>query len=241
MKRLLFLLSITLIVYSSQCQSPDTIFLKRSIYQYGDSSFKYSIYHAIYIDSNYGSTLKTVIDQCFNQIDSSSYQESLQQFHRKTFKKFPIKDQFPLKWVELFQYKDEYYTYDPSDFGNLYKFQMTDSTTLDYYMDGPGISFIQKANFEKFKLDLTLQNYWKGKKMTINMIDTARGIAIFTFGPTKNNSNIEKKLMVSANKMHLYKTVVNYCPTDKMDEFEFDNIDFEALEKKVNQNILNNE
>jgi hypothetical protein len=220
----------TLISYTSFSQ-PDTLFLKRSIFQYGDSSFKYSIYHATYIDSDYGSTLKTVIDQYFNQIDSSSYQESLQQFHRKTFKKFPIIDQFPLRRVELFQYKNEYYTYDPSDFGNLYKFQITDSTTLDYYMDGPGISFIQKATIEKHKLDLTLQNYWQGRKMTINMIDTTRGIAIFTFSPTMYNSNIEKKLMVRTDKMHLFKTVVNYCPTDKMDEFEFDKIDFWQLEK----------
>lgn len=118
---------------------------------------------------------------------------------------------------------------------------MTDSTTLDYYMDGPGISLIQKATFGKFKLDLTLKNYWQGKKMTINMIDTARGIAIFTFSPTKNNSNIEKKLMVSADKMHFFKTVVNYCPTDKMDEFEFDNIDFENLEQKGQSKSIKNE
>lgn len=241
MRCLQLLLTFTLLSFSTFSQSPDTLFLKRSFNQYGDSSYQNTIYHAIYIDSNYGTKLKSLIDQDFAQIDSNSYTESLQQFHSKSIKKFPINDHFPLRWVELFQYKNEFYTYHPSDFGNLYKFQMTDSTTLDYYMDGPGISFIQKATFEKFKLDLTLQNYWKGKKMTINMIDTARGIAIFTFGPTKNNSNIEKKLMVSTNKMHLYKTVVNYCPTDKMDEFEFDKIDFEELEKNGQYKHIKNE
>lgn len=232
MKKLIILIQFSLICFFCLGQRIDTLFLKRNFYQFGDSSFKYTVYHAIYIDSNYSEKLKSIIDQYFDQIDSSSYKESLKQFHHNSFKKFPIKKQFPKRWIELFQYHNEFYTYHPSDFGNLYKFQLTDSTTIEYNIE-PGISFIRKANIDPNQINLRLENFWKANKLNIHFIDTTQGLAIFTFGPTKLNPKTEKKLMVCTDKMHLFKTIINYCEKEKTDEFEFEIIDFSQLENKL--------
>jgi hypothetical protein len=38
--------------------------------------------------------------------------------------------------------------------------------------------------------------------------------------------------MVSVDKAHKFRTIINYCETDKMSEFEFDEIDFKKLEQQ---------
>jgi hypothetical protein len=230
MRQLLLLITFALTSLSCLSQRQDTLFLKRSLYV--DTPYNYTIYHAIYIDSNYErSGLKSLIDFRFDNFDSTTYFESLQQFKKKKFQKFSIKDKFPRKWIQLFQYQNQFYTYHPSDFGNHYKFQITDTTTLDYYMDGPGVSIILKTTSDNNRLELNRKNYWEGRKVTIEIIDTEKGIAVFTYSPTKFIPYFQKKLMVSADKAYLFKTIVNYCATDKMDEFYFDKIDFEQLEK----------
>lgn len=231
MRQLLYTITFTLISLSCLSQRADTFFLKRNTYI--DTLYNISAYHAIYIDNNYSrGGLKSLADFSFGEFDSTTYFEGLKQLKKSKLQKNNLNKEFPRKWVALYLYKEEFFTYYPSDFGNHYKFQITDTTTLDFTMEGPEPSILLSTRqIASNKVELTRNNYWKGHKLTINIIDSAKGIAIFTFSPTKYIPYVHKVLMVNADKAYLFKTVVNYCETQKMFEFEFDKIDFEQLEK----------
>ncbi|TAH08400.1 MAG: hypothetical protein EAZ13_03810 [Sphingobacteriia bacterium] len=231
MRQLLFIITFTLTNIYCFCQRQDTLFLKRSLYV--DTPYNYTIYHAIYIDSNYATSgLKYLVDFSFGQFDSTTYFEGLKNLTKNKFHKHSLSKQFPRKWIALYKYKKNFYTYHPSDFGNHCKFQITDTTTMDFTMEGPEPSLILSAKqISSNNIEIIRKNYWQGNRLTINIIDTTRGVAIFTFAPTKYRPYSYKRLMVSADKAKIFKTIVNYCPTDKMYEFDFDKIDFEQLEK----------
>ncbi len=231
MKQALCMFAFILISVSSSSQRKDTLFLRRSIYI--DTANNYTIYHAIFVDTDYTcSKLNTLVDFGFNNFDSTTYFDCLQQLKKTKLQKQDINRKLPRKWISLYQYKNEFYTYHPSDLGNHYKFQITDTTTLDFTMEGPEPSLLLSTKqISANKIELRRKNYWQSSRLTITVIDTAKGVAIFTFSPTKYIPHTHKKLMVSADKVHLFKTIVNYCQTDKMSEFEFDKIDFKQLEK----------
>jgi hypothetical protein len=231
MRQLLFTVTIIFISFSCLSQQQDTFFLKRSAYI--DTLYNNPVYHAIYIDSNYTrGGLKSLADFSFGEYDSTTYFEGLKDLKKNKLQKHNLNKEFPRKWIALYLYKKDFYTYYPSDLGNHYKFQITDTTTLDFSMEGPEPSLILSIKqIASNKIELTRNNYWQGHKLIINIIDSAKGIAIFTISPTKYIPYVHKVLMVNAEKAFLFKTVVNYCNTQKMFEFEFDKIDFEQLEK----------
>ena len=231
MRQKLLLITFVLISFSCFSQGQDTLFLKRSLYV--DTPYNYTIYHTIYIDSNYAkSGLISLVDFSFGEFDSTTYFEGLKNLTKNKFQTHSISNQFPRKWIALYEYNKDFYTYHPSDFGNHFKFQITDTTTIDFTMEGPEPSLILSVKqISSNKIELTRKNYWQGRRVTINIIDTVKGIAIFTFSQTKYIPYVQKILMVSADKANMFKTIVNYCATDKRDEFNFDKIDFEQLEK----------
>lgn len=212
-------------------QQHDTLFLKRSAYV--DTPYNNPIYHAIYIEKDYTHCgLKSLVDFSFGEFDSTNYFEGLKDLTKTKFTKHIINKQFPKKWIALYIYKNEFYTYAPSDFGNHYKFQITDTTTIDFGMEGPEPSKILSAKqISSNKIELKRKNYWQGHKVIINIIDSIKGIAVFTFSSTRYRPHNYKRLMVSEDKAYLFKTVVNYCESQKMFEFNFDKINFEKLLK----------
>ncbi len=235
MNQFQFIIAFTLINFSSLCQKKDTIFLERNTYF--DKANNYTIYNVIYIDSSYTSGgHKSLIDFGFSKFDSTTYFEELKGLKKDNLKTHYTDKKFSKKWIALYQYKGEFYTYHPSEFGNRYKFQITDTTTMDFTMEGPEPSVLLAVRqMDSNKFEFTRKNYWQGHKLTITIIDTAKGIAIFEFSPTKYIPHVHKQLMVSAEKAHLFKTIVNYCKTDKVPEFEFEKVNFERLEKIDNR------
>ena len=215
-----------IVCFTAKSQERDTIFLKRVL-----EDTPYHFYNAIYIDTTIKvGNRKSIIDFSFDNHDSTTYFRELETL--KPLKKIAgLPKDFPRKWVLLYKYKDEYYTYVPSEAGENFKFEITDSTTIDYSMEGPQPSKVNNIKVLTARKILILRNnYWKGKTVDINIIDKDKGIAIFTFS-TKYNKSGYKTLMVSIDKIQNFKTIINYCKTDKVREFEFDKIDFEALEK----------
>lgn len=138
--------------------------------------------------------------------------------------------EIPKKWVPIYLYKNEYYLYAPSDWGNHRKFVITDSTTIDYDMEGIEPSKLLSINqVSTNEILIKRKNNWQGDSVTIKLINPDMGISIFTFCKTRTTDE-EKRLMVSADKVYNFKTIVNYCDSDKVSEWEFDNIDFSKLE-----------
>lgn len=224
MRHLLLIFSL-IICLTAKTQVKDTIFLKRILVD-----TPYHFYNAIYIDATYKlQDIKLITNFNFSNFDSTTYFKELQRL--KPLKKITtVPNDFPKKWILLYKYKDEYYTYVPSEAGENYRFAIADSTTIDYTMEGPEPSKINKiARLKPTQITINRDNYWKGSTVKINIIDTAKGIAVFTFSPTKYNKSEHKLLMVSVDKARNFKTIINFCETDKVAEFDFDIIDFTKL------------
>jgi hypothetical protein len=204
-------------------QSRDTIFIQRET-----ADTPYAFYHAVFIDTSM--KYKTELTNfSFNKYDSATYFDQLTNL--RAFKKISLND-FPKRWIALYQLKGEFYLYKPSDFGNHFRFELTDSTTIDYTMEGPEPSRLNKITFvSPSHAVIERTNYLEGSRVAIKLVDKTKGIAVFTFGPTKYNKESGQVLMVDARKAYMFPTVVNYCPTDKQPEFDFDKIDFTSLKK----------
>lgn len=218
------LLSLTLIITTNLLATqPDTFFLKRVV-----TDTPYKIYHAIFIDT--GMSFKTrLLNFNFSNYDSATYFGELKAMPYLPGIKTSIKE-FPKKWIALYQWKGKYYLYHPSDFGNHYRFEITDSTSIDFTMEGPEPSRLINVTMPSpSKVIITRKNLWDGQHLEIKMIDKRKGIAVFTFGPTKFNNTPHRVLMVDAMKAHLYSIIVNYCATDKQSEFDFDKVNFKSL------------
>jgi hypothetical protein len=200
----------------------DTLFLKRVSTP--------SIYHAIFIDT--GSYYREQLTNFnFNHWDSVTYSEQMTLLkpaknHRSTI------NHFPKKWIPLYRHEGTYYLYKPSDWGYHFRFEMGDSTTIDHGMEGPQPSRIESISFSSpTRASITRINPWEGRQVNIHVIDVARGIAVFTFGPTMYSKKGYQVLMVDAAKATLFPIIVNYCLTDRQPEWEFEKIDFKALMK----------
>lgn len=222
MKGYLFLLKI-FIASELLSQERDTVFIFRKAADTPDA-----FYHAVFIDTSMRH--KTELTNFrFNNYDSATYFDQLTNL--RPLKKVSI-HYFPKRWIALYQLKGKFYLYKPSDFGNHFRFELTDSTTIDYTMEGPEPSRLDKISFVyPSHVAIERTNYWEGNHVDIKLVDKTKGIAVFTFGSTKHYKERKQVLMVDASKAYMFPTVVNYCPTDKQPEFDFDAVDFKSLLK----------
>jgi len=220
-----FLLFLLLLSFKLNAQSKDTIFLKRTIMY-----TPFLDYDAIFIDSSLKEK-KIITDFRFGDFDSASYFDGLIGLRPLIKHKLPIN--FPSKWIRLYSYKGTYYLYHPSEMGLNYKFEITDSTTKDFVMEGPLPSRINKISLiTPSHIVIDRSNPWKGRMVEINIINKEKGIAVFKFRPTKYSLGFDRVLMVDVTKANLFPLINNYSPYNKQfEEFEFDKIDFDKLLK----------
>ena len=200
--------------FSITVKAQDTLFLKRE-----QRSEPYPFYHAIFIDT--ASTFKRPLlrfDQ--NNYDSATYKSELHELKQVHRIHIP---EMPRRWIMLHRYKGAYWLYSPSEWGGHYRFMITDSTTADFTMEGPEPSALRSI-IRKGPGHWVIKrtNYWKGETVDIQMIDPAKGVAIFHFSPTRFQKKPYAIYMVDVAKAMQFPVIVNYCVTDKQDEFEFD-------------------
>jgi hypothetical protein len=201
----------------------DTVFLQREITEAPNG-----FYHAVFIDTS-AKMRNLITDLSFGAFDTTNYLLSLSQI-KTTIKLNHIPKEISKKWVPIYLYKNEYYLYAPSDWGNHRKFVITDSTTIDYDMEGMEPSKIVSINHvSTYEILIKRKNNWQGDSVKIKLINPELGIAIFTFCKTRTTDE-EKRLMVSVDKVYKFKAIVNHCDSDKVSEWEFDKIDFSKFE-----------
>ncbi|HCL05647.1 MAG TPA: hypothetical protein DHW64_06655 [Chitinophagaceae bacterium] len=226
MKRYISLLAL-IISYTTFAQHADTAFVKGELTEGSNPGSP-----AIFIDTS-GRAKRELTNFVFNHYDSATYFEQLKRLrplkHKKT-----VPENFPRKWIVLYQLKGKNYLYRPCDWGYHFRFEITDSTTINYTMEGPEPGRLDKISFpSKTHAIIEATNYWEGRRVEIKLVDTAKGIAVVTFGPTKYREGVNRVLMVDAKKVHLFPIIVNYCPTSKVQEIiDFDKIDFKSLLKE---------
>jgi hypothetical protein len=218
MKMHLFFL-VLLISSTLFAQQRDTVFIKRTV-----ADTPYPFYHAVFIDTT-SESRNALTSFAFDKYDSATYFDQLASLRTLKYSKVSLLKGLPKKWIALYKWKNEYHLYHPSDFGNHYKFEITDSTTIDFTMEGAEPSRLNKVSFlSPTRISVYRSNYWRSKKVQIDIIDKIKGIAVFTISPNKYRKKAHKVLMVDATKAHLFPVIVNYCETDKQAEFEFDKI-----------------
>ena len=120
--------------------------------------------------------------------------------------------------------------YSPSEpYYNLYV-KFTDCTMIiNYFDDGLRPSLITSVSkIQKNKLEIRSQGDLSSmNRMIIHFLTTERDVAIFEFP----DSQLENKyaLMVAENSLRKFPIIVNYCETDRVGEWNFEEIDFQKL------------
>jgi hypothetical protein len=199
----------------------DTLFLLKN----GD--------HTIFVDNSIKSKFYNEIsDFKFEKFEKNSYAYSLAYLKENNLKltKKNISD-LPKKWIILKYYKNNFYTYCPSDFYSHFKVSISDTAFIDYGGEGPMANKIlsyKKIDNKTFSFVLTGVERPK-RNLTIHIIDNQKGIAIFE--EIFDNKNKLYYLMIDATKIKQFPIIVNYCKNQKQMEFDFDVPDYNKLLK----------
>ena len=157
-----------------------------------------------------------------------------------TFRSFPktsdknkiIYKNLPQKWIPLYSYKGTYYIYLPCDFSSNQKISLYNKDIFfeDFELYSHRINLFKKIN-DKYVINYN--GFEKNKtKLEIIIIDKAKGIAVFKH--TRNNNEIDYKLMVDSNKVRLFPIIVNNCEYERTEEVVFDKLNFEELLNRKN-------
>jgi hypothetical protein len=228
MLRHIFLLTAILFVQvklSGQTRPADTTFILR------DTAG--GIYHAIYIDNNKNTDYyKWLTDFSFDHYDSSSYLQSVKAIFNENpvrFKKTKITSRLPRQWCTLYSYKDKYYLYAPSDWGNNSRLMFNDSTVIEFIMEGPYACIIDSfAARDQNTFEFSVHSaYTTITTITIHIIDWENQLAIFD--NHTESDDFRFSLRVGSFKANRFPVVVNYCRDQKQSEFDFDNTDYRKL------------
>jgi len=179
----------------AQPAKADTVFLLKEVSKDGER-------HVIYIDpAGSSSYYKKIANFGFSRFDSINYVESMEWLKAPRRKVKPMPADFPRNWCPLYLYKGQYCLVTPTDFGyNLGCLRLSDTTLITY--GGEGATAARVLDFEH-----TAKNCYKlrvnhSDTLTYNMdifiADRDRGLAVFG-----------NRLMVSADKAHLYPVIVD--------------------------------
>ncbi len=200
----------------------DTLFLMRN------KTDEY--YHFVFIDTDKSSRFYDEISHFEFDADDDTYNQTYK-YSLEYLKKNSITPKrqtihgLPLKWIVLYQFKNKYYTYRPSDFINHFKVGITDTTYIEYLTEGPYASLMidfEKIDNQTFRFYLTKPYGQHDRTLTIHIIDRKKGIAVFE----ENFHNRDKSfyLMIDADKIRHFPIIVNYCKGMKQLEVEFDRL-----------------
>ena len=207
-----------------QTEISDTSFISRNI--------SIGIYQAVFIENHPSSIYYNwICDFSFDDSDSLSYQESMNAIFKDTLPKFSkpnLSADLNRNWCGLETYKNNYYLYAPSDWGNNSNLLITDSTIVEYFMDGPYAYVIERfkrINETTFEFDVR-SAYSTTNKITIYEIDKKYQVAIVD---KQENDMHEYKLLVNKTFARHFPIIVNYCKNQKMREFQFDTPDYLKL------------
>jgi hypothetical protein len=210
---------------SGQINIPDTTFILKDTSGGG--------YHVVYIESSKKSNYyEWLTNFAFDNFDSLSYQESINAIYegnpQRRISKVKLNASLPRQWCGLNGYKDRFYLYAPSDWGNNSNLIVTDTTIIKYFMEGPyayAIDSFKTINVNTFEF-FVHSAYETTTKMSIHIIDWDRQIAIFD---DHTEGDDRYSLMVGSSKARQFPIIVNYCKGKKQREFRFDKINFTKL------------
>ncbi len=216
----------------------DTTFIERVICDSGYEGTPYHFYHAIFIEQNRKSEYyKDLSDFSFSKFENLDDANNVLRKKKIRLKKFNTLG-LPKEWLPLNLYKGKYYLYAPSDWGNLGRRIICDSSLIFWFMDGPtpyAFQSIKKYNDTTYSL--RTRNYLYACEgcvspeiLNIYIIDKKNKIAVWEYKSEKEK-NYTYCLYVSKENIKKFDIIVNYCKTDKQMEVDFEEPDFARLLK----------
>lgn len=213
---------------ASKHKGSDTIFISREITK--------DYYHTIYIDTKRQSEYyKWLTDFTFDEDDKSSYDGTYKYAKSKnpdSYKRTNFTD-LPQQWIPVYPYKNKYYLYAPSDWGNAGKRMINDSSFVFWYMDGPSPAPLQSIkqqgnNIYVLEIASIYDKSSPPEKVTIYKIDKKTELSVFEF--SKASYEPEYRLYIPVKSAKYFYMIVNDSDM-KQDEFEFDKINYQKLIK----------
>lgn len=186
-------------------------------------------YHAIYIDETANPRFKKSKKQArVTNVLQQKIKESTENKVKDIQKKNMNLPQF---WIPLYQYKSEFYLYDPCDGINDYSYFLSKEVLSLLYYDGPSnylISTSKKINDQHYIFEFKDSD--RSDKLDIYIIDKTKKLAVFKF---TDGEEIEYDIFTSSTTLNHFDVIVNDCKWQKEFEYHFETPDYEALIKGI--------
>jgi len=203
----------------------DTIFIKRELSE--------DMYHAIYIEKQKNTQrFKWLTNFSFNESDIEGYKSAKEYYKEKyplAYKTKVNTFSLPKNWIPVHKYKNQYYTYAPSDWGNTGQRTINNQEFIQMNMDGPNPNPIESSEkINSKKVEFTL---FGGDIVRVYLFDPKQRIYIFEID--NGNSGSYYGFYVPSQYASNFDMIVNYCQTQKQHEYHFEEVDFEALIEKI--------
>ncbi len=137
------------------------------------------------------------------------------------------------KWLPLYQYKKEFYLYEPCDKGTRNRLELRPRMLLHFYMDGPAVELLQEVSKESATV-YRVVTYMCGPEgrdpdlYRVHLLDKTGQLAVWEHVGAPEAERYE--LRVTPAGAAAYNLIVNSCPGHKEPEWNgFGAIDFEKL------------
>jgi hypothetical protein len=190
--------------------------------------------HKIFIDTNKESKFYDKVSNfTFTKFGQQSYDRSLAFLKKEKLKLIKVKPNIPWKkWIPLMAYKGKFYVYHPSDFYFHFMKSINDSTFIDWTGEGPVANKIiahKKTGKNSYQLLVSGENA-KARRINIQ-IDPKNGTAVFR--EVIDGHEDQPYVMIAAEKIRTVPIIVNYSPTEKQEELQFDHVTFPVEVKRA--------
>ncbi len=216
--------------FSGDINKADTIIIHKEI----TNDYR----HIIYIDQSHDSQeYKWLVDFQFNEDNRSTYEVNYEYFKKEKAASFKKQKSvgLPKHWLPVYSYKNAYYLYAPSDWGNAGRRIVNDSAFVYWYMDGPYPVPLQSVNkVNKYKYVLSIADHLHNDNdsittLTLHIIDPKSKLTIFEFSNASGNSHYQ--LYIPVENADKFDMIINHCNNQKQMEYNFEKVDYVKLLK----------
>ncbi|MEO8171857.1 MAG: hypothetical protein ABI581_02195 [Sediminibacterium sp.] len=216
----------------------DTVFLRKLVFDTVYEGKPYHIFNNIYIDSNRNSVNHQSLAN-FSFTESQNLDAYNERIIKRKIQLNKINTLgLPTEWVPLYQYKNKYYVYMPSEQGELRRRIINDSLLIFWFMDGPMpyiLQSITKSDNETWLVKskdqfVRMEGFIRPEILNIHIIDPVYKIAVWEY-KSENDKEYRYELCIPKESIPHFDIIVNDS-NEKAMEFEFENPDFKKLLKK---------
>lgn len=199
----------------------DTVFLRRSP--------EAGYYEAVFIDPAASSAARrTLMNFEFRETYKADFENGIKTFPENYKKKKTLG--LPEKWLPLCLYNNEYFLYAPSDWGNAGRRMILPEAYVVWNMEGPTPFYwhaIRQTG--KRQYELRYQGYNDARKINIHILDPKTQRAVFEY---VDGAGTYYQLYTPVSQANQYRIIVNYSPSRKAIEYDFQDPDWKQLLQK---------